>query len=65
MFTYSLWKGLFDEITIYSSNLDIMFCYSIGSFATIFAIALYLISSPFQLTGLIIWLITRRKYHDK
>ncbi len=59
MITYSLWKFLTKDLDFSTDSEKII--YSDCIFFIIITIALDIITLPFQLIGLIIWLITRRK----
>lgn len=61
MFLYSVWKGTIDNITPFDTNLEKIIVYTLGCMLTIPAIILDIIILPFQIIGIIIWLITRRK----
>lgn len=60
MITYSWWKEYIDDIEILE-DVEKIGIYFICSLFSVLTIPLDIITLPFQLIGLIIWLITRRK----
>lgn len=58
MITYSMWKGLTD-FDYFDKNLTRIACYSFAIFCSLFSIPLDILTSPFQIMGLIIFLITK------
>lgn len=60
MITYSWWKEYIYDIEILE-DIEKIGTYFICSLFSILTIPLDIITLPFQLIGLIIWLITRRK----
>ena len=61
MCLYSVWKGTIDNITPFDTNLEKIIGYTLGCMLTIPAVILDIIILPFQIIGIIVWLITRRK----
>ena len=61
MLTYYIWKGFIDEFNRFTNDFTKIGTYSFLSFISIITILLDILTSPFQIIGIIIWLITRRK----
>lgn len=61
MITYWLWKTFIEEFNKYTTNFEKINTYAFCSFISIFTIVLDILSSPFQLIGLLIFLIANRK----
>lgn len=61
MITYYAWKACTEELTYYSTVAEKISEYAFFSFISVFSIALDSISLPFQLTGLLIYMLTNRK----
>lgn len=61
MITYGLWKDFIDNFTIFTSNSAKIGTYAVCSFLSIITIPVDIITLPFQLIGIIIFLITNRK----
>lgn len=58
MITYYIWSNLTD-FYYYDDTFERISHYSIAVFLSLFTISLDLLTSPFQLIGLIIFLITK------
>jgi len=58
MITYSMWKGLTD-FSYFDKNLTRIACYSFATFCSLFSILLDILTSPFQIIGLMIFLISK------
>lgn len=61
MITYWLWKTSIEEFNKYTTNFEKINTYAFCSFVSIIFIPLDLLSLPFQIIGLLIFLITNRK----
>lgn len=61
MLTYWIWKDTIKKNIMYWNDFDAMSEYAWCAFASIFTTIFDIVTSSFQLIGIIIWLITRRK----
>lgn len=61
MITYFVWKSFIEELTIYTLTSEKMAIYAFCSFSSIITIILDIATIPFQLIGILIYIITNRK----
>ncbi len=61
MLTYSVWLGIVSEFNYYTTAFEKIAWYSFGAFLAPFVIILDIGTSPFQLIGILIYFITKRR----
>lgn len=61
MFTYSMWKSFISEFNKYTTNFNKFETYSILAFFSLPTILIDILFLPFQILGIIIFLITRKR----
>lgn len=61
MITYWIWEEANENINPYLDTFEIMSEFALGAFLSIFTLIADIITLPFQIVGIIIWIITRRK----
>lgn len=60
MLTYLIWKNVIEINIRFHNDFDAISEYAWTAFGSIFTIVFDILTTPFQLIGIIIWLITRR-----
>lgn len=61
MITYYIWQNAIENINPYLNTLEQMSEYAFGAFLSVFTLSADIVTLPFQLAGIIIYLIIRRK----
>ncbi len=59
MITYGMWKTIIKGLNMYSDNFEIMSNYCLCVFLSMFTIWFDIILSPFEIIGILIFIISK------
>lgn len=61
MITYYIWQNAINNINPYLDTFEKISEYAFGAFLSVFTLSADILTLPFQIIGVIVWLIIRRK----